>query len=109
MPVVVVISQHLLNVFVQLANKRGFQKKKKEINIRSASTNPIHLNSHLGIWPSCSCPVTVQTVSSSHVIISVKQVVRFGVLSELSADSFNPQTEGSGCFPPSIRKCRPYQ
>jgi hypothetical protein len=28
MPVVVVISQHLLNVFVQLANKRGFKKKK---------------------------------------------------------------------------------
>jgi hypothetical protein len=26
--VVVVISQHLLNVFVQLANKRGFNKKK---------------------------------------------------------------------------------
>jgi hypothetical protein len=26
MPVVVVISQHLLNVFVQLANKRGFKK-----------------------------------------------------------------------------------
>jgi hypothetical protein len=29
MSVVVVISQHLLNVFVQLANKRGFKKKKK--------------------------------------------------------------------------------
>jgi hypothetical protein len=28
MSVVVVISQHLLNVFVQLANKRGFKKKK---------------------------------------------------------------------------------
>jgi hypothetical protein len=28
MPVVVVISKHLLNVFVQLANKRGFKKKK---------------------------------------------------------------------------------
>jgi hypothetical protein len=27
MPIVVVISQHLLNVFVQLANKRGFKKK----------------------------------------------------------------------------------
>jgi hypothetical protein len=27
MSVVVVISQHLLNVFVQLANKRGFKKK----------------------------------------------------------------------------------
>jgi hypothetical protein len=27
LPVVVVISQHLLNVFVQLANKRGFKKK----------------------------------------------------------------------------------
>jgi hypothetical protein len=27
MPVVVVISQHLLNVFVQLANKWGFKKK----------------------------------------------------------------------------------
>jgi uncharacterized protein YqhQ len=26
MPVVVVISQHLLNVFVQLANKRGLKK-----------------------------------------------------------------------------------
>jgi hypothetical protein len=26
--VVVVISQHLLNVFVQLANKRGLKKKK---------------------------------------------------------------------------------
>jgi hypothetical protein len=26
MSVVVVISQHLLNVFVQLANKRGFKK-----------------------------------------------------------------------------------
>jgi hypothetical protein len=30
MSVVVVISQHLLNVFVQLANKRGFKKKKKK-------------------------------------------------------------------------------
>jgi hypothetical protein len=29
MPVVVVISQHLLNVFVQLANKRGLKIKKK--------------------------------------------------------------------------------
>jgi uncharacterized membrane protein YqhA len=29
MSVVVVSSQHLLNVFVQLANKRGFKKKKK--------------------------------------------------------------------------------
>jgi hypothetical protein len=28
MSVVVVISQHLLNVFVQLANIRGFKKKK---------------------------------------------------------------------------------
>jgi hypothetical protein len=28
MSVVVVISQHLLNVFVQLANKRGLKKKK---------------------------------------------------------------------------------
>jgi uncharacterized membrane protein YqhA len=28
MSIVVVISQHLLNVFVQLANKRGFKKKK---------------------------------------------------------------------------------
>jgi hypothetical protein len=27
MSVVVVISQHLLNVFVQLANKRGLKKK----------------------------------------------------------------------------------
>jgi hypothetical protein len=27
MPVVVAISQHLLNVFVQLANKRGLKKK----------------------------------------------------------------------------------
>jgi hypothetical protein len=27
MSVVVVISQHLLNVFVQLANKRGIKKK----------------------------------------------------------------------------------
>jgi hypothetical protein len=27
MSIVVVISQHLLNVFVQLANKRGFKKK----------------------------------------------------------------------------------
>jgi hypothetical protein len=35
MSVVVVISQHLLNVFVQLANKRGFKKKKNftEYNI----------------------------------------------------------------------------
>jgi hypothetical protein len=32
MSVVVVISQHLLNVFVQLANKRGFKKKKKTLN-----------------------------------------------------------------------------
>jgi hypothetical protein len=29
MPVVVVTSQHLLNVFVQLANKRGLKNKKK--------------------------------------------------------------------------------
>jgi hypothetical protein len=33
MSVVVVISQHLLNVFVQLANKRGFKKK----NVKSFS------------------------------------------------------------------------
>jgi hypothetical protein len=30
MSVVVVISQHLLNVFVQLANKRGLKKNKNE-------------------------------------------------------------------------------
>jgi hypothetical protein len=30
MSVVVVISQHLLNVFIQLANKRGFKKIKKK-------------------------------------------------------------------------------
>jgi hypothetical protein len=29
MSVVVVISQHLLNVFVQLANKRGLKKKRR--------------------------------------------------------------------------------
>jgi hypothetical protein len=33
--VVVVISQHLLNVFVQLANKRGFKKKKIIFRIRN--------------------------------------------------------------------------
>jgi hypothetical protein len=33
MSVVVVISQHLLNVFVQLANKRGFKTKK---NVRGS-------------------------------------------------------------------------
>jgi hypothetical protein len=32
MSVVVVISQHLLNVFVQLANKRGLKKKKGFVN-----------------------------------------------------------------------------
>jgi hypothetical protein len=32
MSVVVVISQHLLNVFVQLANKRGFKKKNRNSN-----------------------------------------------------------------------------
>jgi hypothetical protein len=31
MSVVVVISQHLLNVFVQLANKRVFKTKKKQV------------------------------------------------------------------------------
>jgi uncharacterized membrane protein YqhA len=31
MSVVVVISQHLLNVFVQLANKRGLKKNMSEI------------------------------------------------------------------------------
>jgi hypothetical protein len=31
MSVVVVISQHLLNVFVQLANKRGYKKKKNPL------------------------------------------------------------------------------
>jgi hypothetical protein len=36
MSVVAVISQHLLNVFVQLANKRGFKKKKKEFRVRRA-------------------------------------------------------------------------
>jgi hypothetical protein len=35
MSAVVVISQHLLNVFVQLANKRGFKKKKTKNNIQS--------------------------------------------------------------------------
>jgi hypothetical protein len=35
MSVVVVISQHLLNVFVQLANKRGFNKKKNMITMVS--------------------------------------------------------------------------
>jgi hypothetical protein len=38
MPVVVVISQHLLNVFVQLANKRGFKKKKCSIVSAGAPT-----------------------------------------------------------------------
>jgi hypothetical protein len=36
MSVVVVISQHLLNVFIQLANKRGFKKKKKKKNFLTA-------------------------------------------------------------------------
>jgi hypothetical protein len=35
MSVVVVISQHLLNVFVQLANKRGLKKK---LNVITTTT-----------------------------------------------------------------------
>jgi hypothetical protein len=33
--VVVVISQHLLNVFVQLANKRRFKKKRKKNTVNN--------------------------------------------------------------------------
>jgi hypothetical protein len=36
MPVVVVISQHLLNVFVQLANKRGLKKITCRIPVTSS-------------------------------------------------------------------------
>jgi hypothetical protein len=37
----VVISQHLLNVFVQLANKRGFKKNfQEEEFIVAKTTNP---------------------------------------------------------------------
>jgi hypothetical protein len=54
MPVVVVISQHVLNVFVQLANKRGFKKNLIEAEqpqghsatgrIRYIKQNPITLS-----------------------------------------------------------------
>jgi hypothetical protein len=54
MPVVVVISQHLLNVFVQLANKRGFKKKKSSSWCRpfvgyheNEINRPLHSNGHL--------------------------------------------------------------
>jgi hypothetical protein len=42
MSVVVVISQHLLNVFVQLANKRGFKKKKLITSQHGPPENTIH-------------------------------------------------------------------
>jgi hypothetical protein len=38
MSVVVVISQHLLNVFVQLANKRGFKTKQKKMSNKDGYT-----------------------------------------------------------------------
>jgi hypothetical protein len=41
MSVVVVISQHLLNVFVQLENKRGLKKKfSVRLLLGNSSTNP---------------------------------------------------------------------
>jgi hypothetical protein len=43
MSVVVVISQHLLNVFVQLANKRGFKKTKKKISIATCGSVAIEM------------------------------------------------------------------
>jgi hypothetical protein len=60
MSVVVEISQHLLNVFVQLANKRGLKKQKNvysnvllcyhgnEINKPLHSNGHVLINAHVG-------------------------------------------------------------
>jgi hypothetical protein len=83
MPVVVVISQHLLNVFVQLANKRGFKKKYIRYNLLNVLVqvaNKMELKKQLYIWVTSVSTRTSQKISFLCCVCSNCWVDRFFIV-----------------------------
>jgi hypothetical protein len=73
-----VILHHLLNVFVQLANKRGFKKKKKKKNVGEVSNNDTSPHApELSVFIVCGQIVLqgkdVQTALISHIQNAIRR------------------------------------